>query len=798
MKPLRHTLLLLLMALSWACPLPLEAQSAPHPLRPAQATPRAQASSPLTNENSTLQRIRNRGNLMIAGVLFDYRPFGYLDAQGEITGFEVDLIRAIAEEWAIDVQFMPVTPSTRLQSLVAGQVDLVAAAMPDTTAAEAHIDFSQSYFTDTPALLVRSITPTSDLMVLANKTIAAIQSDEATTELQTALAAAATTATIIPFQEYAPAVMALKAGQADALLADRTYLTQVAQTLPLEHLLLPLSVTQTYGIGVAQGDAYFRNLIDTTLVTLQERGVFSALYAKWFPERTVPRLEELPGQWPYTFATSPSDLALPTPSRLRQIQTRGKLLVGVAYDFAPFGFLGDDGQPRGFDVDLSRELARRWLGNAGALELVRVTPATAIPLLMAGQVDLVAAALPLTWANRAQIDFSQSYFYDGQSILTRADSTIQTLADLDQKLVAVVGGSNVNDLTTLTGVVTTATLAPTLLPFQELRAAQQALQAGQVDALIGSSVALSQTVQSNPDLRLIIDGFVRQPYALGIPLFDAELRDQVNLTLQAMQDDGTYPALYERWFAPTPPLVTAPAASPERTGIIRQTLAVIATALPLLAADVTPSSSAAGDAVRTAPILQPTATLTAPALNLSAPILIATSTAATAVMNADPTGVAGVATVTLRPGIKVNARRAPTATGPIVEVLEGGTTWPLLAVSPDGTWIEVQLAGKVQAWVAAQLILQPATAASTQVPMPPTVTPTSVASAPPPTPTPPLLFTTPLTHRVNAADTLATIAKQYYGNQGLWQLIYEANRDRIGADPNAIPVGAELVIPPPP
>lgn len=167
-------------------------------------------------------------------------------------------------------------------------------------------------------------------------------------------------------------------------------------------------------------------------------------------------------------------------------------------------------------------------------------------------------------------------------------------------------------------------------------------------------------------------------------------------------------------------------------------------------------------------------------------------------MSAAPTGAAGATTIALRPGIKVNARRGPTATAPIVEVLEGGTTWPFLGVSPDGAWIEVQLAGQVQAWVAAQLILQPATTAALQATMPSTLSPPSVATAPTPTPTPPLLFTTPLTHRVNAADTLATIAKQYYGNQGLWQLIYEANRDRIGDDPNAIPVGAELVIPPPP
>lgn len=771
MKVLRHTLLLLLISLNWPKPIPLWAQgTTPTPV------PRTQATARLAAENSTIQRIRNRGNLMIAGVLFDYRPFGYLDAQGQITGFEVDLIRAIAEQWSIDVQFVPVTPSTRIQSLVAGQVDLVAAAMPDTTAAEAHIDFSQSYFMDTPALLVRTNAPTADLTLLANKTIAAIQSDEATAELQTALTAAATTATIMPFQEYAPAVMALKAGQADALLADRTYLAQVGQTLPIDNVLLPLAVTQFYAIGVAQGDSYFRNLVDTTLITLQERGLFSTLYTKWFPERPVPPLEQLPGQWPYTFANSPSNLTLPATSRLHQIETRGKLVVGVAYDFAPFGFLGEDGQPRGFDIDLSRELARRWLGDADALELVRVTPATAIPLLTAGQVDLVAAALPLTWANRAQIDFSQSYFEDGQSVLTRADSAIRTLSDLAQKTVAVVGGTNTHAPATLTGVGTTAKLAPTLLPFQELRSAQQALLAGQVDAVIGSSVALAQIARENSGLQLAIADYVHQPYAIGIPQFDAELRDQVNLTLQTIQDDGTYTTLYERWFAARP-----------QTTQTTQT----ATAPPGLAVKAQIASTTNANPARAASVLQPTVTPQAPATTSTVPVLIATSTTAREV-------IADSATITLRPGINVNARRAPTVTAPIVEVLEGGTTWPVLAVSPDGAWIAVQLPGRLQAWVAAQLIVQPATVTTPQATKTPTIAPTPFTRVDTPTATPLPLLITPRTHRVNAADTLATIAKQYYGNQGLWQLIYEANRNLLGDDPNAIPVGAELVIPPAP
>lgn len=793
MKALRHAPLLLLLVLGTVLPwpVPMWAQTSVAP-------------SQLITGNSTIQRIRNRGNLMIAGVLFDYQPFGYLDAQGEITGFEVELIRAIAEQWAIDVQFVPVTPSTRIQSLVAGQVDLVVAALPHSATAETLIDFSQSYFTDTPALLVRSDTPV-ELSALAGKTIAAIQGDEATAPLQTALATATTTVTIMPFQEYAPAVLALKAGQAGALLADSAYLTRVGNALPIDNVLLPLPAAQAFGIGVAQGDAYFRNLLDAALSALQQSGAFSSLYAKWFPAQTAPQFESLPGQWPYTFATSPSDLTPPTTSRWGQLQTRGKLLVGVAYDFAPFGFLGDDGQPRGFDIDLSREFARRWLGDADALELVRVTPATAIPLLMAGQVDLIAAALPFTWANRALIDFSQSYFLDGQSVLTRADSPIQALADLDQRVVAVIGGDgSAQELVTLAAETTTGAFAPTLLPFQELRLAQQALLAGQVDALIGSSVALSQSVQTNPDLALAIDPFIRQPYAIGIPQFDAELRDQVNLTLQVMQTDGVYTMFYERWFANAPPATAAKTPPPtlESTASVR--LRPTPMPQPPLALVSSNALSSTVTAPRQGGILQPTMTPSALAVPMTRPMLIATGTAEAAVVDASVTltataNGAGTSTITIRPGLNANARRAPTTTAPIVEVLMGGTTWPFLAVSPDGAWIQVQLPGRVQAWVATQLVLQQDATPSPQVTITSTVTPSPVSTAATPeaTATPPLLFTTPLTHRVHASDTLATIAKQYYGNQGLWRLIYEANRALIGDDPNAIPIGAELVIPPP-
>lgn len=808
-----------------------------------------------TGKNSTIQRIRARGDLLVAGVLFDYQPFGYIDEEGEIAGFEVDLVRAMAAQWGIDVQFVPVTPSTRIQSLMAGQVDLVVAAMPHTHDTEALIDFSQSYFSDTPALLMRSddqvgILDTSTLNTLAGKTIATIQGDGALSQLQTALTnATATTeepAKILPFQEYSPALLALKAGQADALLAHRTYLTGVARTMVGFTVLAPFPEQQPFGIGVTQGDSYFRNLVDATLFALQQNGNFAELYATWFPIVQPPILEQLPDQWPYTFAAMPPAFAPPPVSRLAQIQKRGKLLVGVAYDLAPFGFVGDQGAIQGFDIDLSREFARRWLGNADALELVRVTPETAIPLLAAGQVDLIAAALPYTWRNRAAIDFSQRYFLDGQSLLVRVDSPLQRLLDLDQKVVAIPSGqTSARDIAALIADTADADISPILLPFQEYQSAQQALVGGQVDALIGSSFVLSQTVQVNRSLRIAVDRFSAQPYAIGIPQFDAPLRDQVNLTLQAMQVDGTYAALYQRWFAtePTPfelwpgldistvargepaknqlptlrpvvvftPTAVTTAAPLPALAPTRQPLVLVPTRMPISPAIVTAISTTVA-ALFVAPTVAPTvAPKASPTLSSTLSSTVARLTTAI-VINAVPTPVTNpvtntvvgtiptllTVTVTIRPEVNVNARRAPTTTAPVLVVLSGGTNWPFVSISPDGQWVEVQLSAQLTGWVSTLFVLEADFLSST-----PTVTPTPSAlpsverATPAATATPRLLFATQITHRVVADDTLASIALRYYEDQSLWLLIYAANREIIGDDPNAIPVGAELVIPPP-
>jgi polar amino acid transport system substrate-binding protein len=413
------------------------------------------------------------------------------------------------------------------------------------------------------------------------------------------------------------------------------------------------------------------------------------------------------------------------------------------------------------------------------------------------------------------IDFSQSYFADGQSVLTRADSPVQRLADLEQTVVAVSSGlESVNELTTLImGAAMDGAIAPTVLPFQEIRSAQQALLLGQVDAVIGSSVALAQIQQTNPTLKIAVADFIRQAYAIGIPPFDAQLRDQVNFTLQALAADGAYATFYQQWFdampdplalwfadsarvdpaAQSPQLTLRPAAwSIDAVSAASTVTTLRPTATPALLTSAHGLSLASMATNLPQPLLlQPTVTPLAPLANaaVTPAALFATSTTSAVLSSIPPSTTAQSllpTTVTIRIGLNANARRAPTTTAPILAVLAGGTEWPVITVASDGQWIEVQLPDGVRAWVAASLlVIEDGLAALL-------ATPTSV----PPAPTAPPIPTSNLTHRVKATDTLAGIAKTYYGEQRHWRLIYEANRTAIGDDPNALPLGVELVIPP--
>jgi ABC-type amino acid transport substrate-binding protein/phage tail protein X len=232
-------------------------------------------------------------------------------------------------------------------------------------------------------------------------------------------------------------------------------------------------------------------------------------------------------------------------SRIAKIKQQGRLTAAVQDDFPPFSFLDAHQQRVGFDVDLMREFARRWLGDADAVTLVSVTPDRRIPTLLEGNVDLIAAALTNTPARQQQIAFSHTYFQDGQRLLVPEHAEVNDMCDLQGKIIVVTRGSTAIDH--VQAQARGCGFTAQLLSVASHAEAVGAVLKGEADAFSTDGLALERFATGRP-LKVVGNHFSQEPYGLGLPKGDETWRRLVNLTLEALYADGTLAAMYQKWF----------------------------------------------------------------------------------------------------------------------------------------------------------------------------------------------------------------------------------------------------------
>src|SRR5215467_12241574 len=214
---------------------------------------------------------------------------------------------------------------------------------------------------------------------------------------------------------------------------------------------------------------------------------------------------------------------------LAKIKERGKLLAGIKLDTPPFGSLDDKNEPAGFDIDIVRKIAERL---KVPVELVKVTSPTRSPLLVSGNVDLVAASMTHTRERDKVIDFSITYYTGAQSLIVAKASGIGGLKDLAGKQVAVQQG------TTLEKNIAAAAPTAKVVAFRDYNAAWLALAQGRVDALTGSLHVLQGFMKDSKDFKIVGELFSVEPFGIGIRQGDSELRDEVNFTIQDLWTSG--------------------------------------------------------------------------------------------------------------------------------------------------------------------------------------------------------------------------------------------------------------------
>jgi ABC-type amino acid transport substrate-binding protein len=236
-----------------------------------------------------------------------------------------------------------------------------------------------------------------------------------------------------------------------------------------------------------------------------------------------------------------------TASRIDAIRARGRVDAIVQIEFPPFSFYGDEGSRVGFDIDLARELARRWLEDPAAVRFVPVPTDARITSLLAGRGDIIVAALTNTAERRDHIDFSATYFMDGQRLLVQETSDVADVCGLRGQKVAVIQGSTSRDNVVREASACGFDIVPDLVEFRRHPGAVEALLDGEVAAFTGDGIALERFADQEP-LKVVGNHFSEEPYGIGLPKGDETLRNLVDATLSAMQDDGTFAAIYAKWF----------------------------------------------------------------------------------------------------------------------------------------------------------------------------------------------------------------------------------------------------------
>ena len=221
----------------------------------------------------------------------------------------------------------------------------------------------------------------------------------------------------------------------------------------------------------------------------------------------------------------------------------GKFTVGFDQEFPPMGFVGDDGQFTGFDLDLAKEVASR-LG----LEFVPqpINWDAKDMELDSGNIDCIWNGFTMQ-GREDDYTWVGPYMANNQVFVVTADSDIASKADLAGKAVEVQKDSS--GLAALQGDAELSASFGSMTEVADYNTALMDLESGACDAVcMDSIVAGYQIKSSGKDMKILDDTLAAEEYGIGFKKGEDELAKAVYDTLMAMKDDGTVAKISNDWF----------------------------------------------------------------------------------------------------------------------------------------------------------------------------------------------------------------------------------------------------------
>ncbi len=223
-----------------------------------------------------------------------------------------------------------------------------------------------------------------------------------------------------------------------------------------------------------------------------------------------------------------------------------KLIIGVDDTFAPMGFLDENNELVGFDIDMAKAVGEK-LGIEVEFQVVNWDMKE--QELNQGNIDLIWNGYSITDERKEKVNFSNPYLDNDQVVVTMADSGIASLTDLAGKTVAAqTDSSAVEAMDANPEISSTFGERPT---FDTNDMAIMDMEAGRSDAVVADKVLLDYVIshKDDPSKYVILEeGLGAEEYAVGVRKEDTALLAALNNALEEMKADGTAAEISTKWF----------------------------------------------------------------------------------------------------------------------------------------------------------------------------------------------------------------------------------------------------------
>ncbi|MCB2214978.1 transporter substrate-binding domain-containing protein [Desulfofustis glycolicus] len=438
----------------------------------------------------------------------DYPPFCLLDRKGLPDGFSVELLRSALAVMGREVTFRTGPWHEVRGWLEKGEVDVLPL-VGRTPEREALFDFTFPYMTLHGAIVVREGTDgINDLNDLRGKQVAVMQGDNAEEFLRRDNRGFV----IVTAPTFEQALQELSAGLHDAVVVQRLVALRLIQEHKLDNLKIinrPVEdFSQDFCFAVHEGDRDMLALLNEGLALVMADSTYHRLHAKWFARYQLPQRT---------------------------------IIIGGDHNYPPYEFLDENGQPAGYNVDLSRTIAE----SLGLEITIRLGPWPEIrEALDRGEIDALQGMF-YSPARDLKFDFTPAHAVNHSVAVSHSNrrQPPQTIAQLKELTVGVQNGDIMHEFALQQG------LEERTRVFGSQEEALRGVLDGTVDtALVSRMTALYYKDRHDwRELAIGREAFLSPDYCYAVAPINQALLAHLGEGLRLIKDSGEYQQIREKW-----------------------------------------------------------------------------------------------------------------------------------------------------------------------------------------------------------------------------------------------------------